>query len=363
MSQPTAGTATSSTVTVTTGDGVTVTVESGGSVTVTPPGVPPVTPPPVTPPPVTPPVVPPAVPPPASGTSTTIVFDDFKGPAGSPPNPAYWNVINTTSGAQNPEAFGGGDQEQYLTGMVALDGTPAGNLIFTVGQQGSLGAEAGYWPAPRVDSFHTPGQFYNGVFATPGSAPKVAVLPGQSVEFSAKVTPLAGLWPALWFECPGVSGGTYPGDYYEFDLLEAGLGGLPAVTRCTAWGPGASAQQNLSAKTGGSGPAFNLGDGKYHTYRLDYHPTYLAAYIDGNLQYTITQSQVNAAFGTQAGLNAQFSGQEWPYNQPHEGLAIVMNCAVNQNVVGATPAAAALPHQVMEVDYVRVYSPAGPYAG
>ena len=79
------------------------------------------------------------------------------------------NVINTTTGAQNPGAFGGGDQEQYLTGMVALDGTPAGNLIFTVGQQGSLGAEAGYWPAPRVDSFHAPGQFYDGVFTSLGT--------------------------------------------------------------------------------------------------------------------------------------------------------------------------------------------------
>ena len=69
---------------------------------------------------------------------------------------------------------------------------------------------------------------------------------------------------------------------------------------------------------------------------------------------------MNAAYGPQAGLNAQFGGQEWPYSQP-EGLAIVMNCAVNQSVTGTTPAAASLPHEVMAVDWVRVYSPAGPY--
>ena len=143
--------------------------------------------------------------------------------------------------------------------------------------------------------------------------------------------------------------------------MESGLNGIPGNTRSTAWGPGATAQQNLSAKVGTPRTPFNLGDGKYHTYRLDYFTDHLSAYIDGILQYTITQAQVNAAFGPQQGLNAQFGGQEWPYNQPHEGLCIIMNCAVNPTVTRLTPAAASLPHEVMAVDYVRVYSPAGPY--
>jgi hypothetical protein len=360
MSQPTAETATASTVTVS-ASGMTVTVTSDGAINVTPP---PVTPPPVTPPVTPPPVTPPVTPPPA-GTSTTVFFDDFKGGAGGLPNPATWNVINTTSGPQNPEAFGGGDQEQYLSNpaLIALDGTPAGNLIFTVGAQGTLGADPGYWPAPRVDTFASPGQFDDGTFATHGNTPKVAVLPGQSVEFSAKVTPLAGLWPSLWFTSPGTSGGTYPSDYYEFDLMESGnWGGGGTLTNCTAWGPGAAAQQNLSAKVGTPRTPFSLGDGKYHTYRLDYYTNQLVASVDGVPQYSITQAQVNAAFGAQTGLNAQFGGQEWPYDQPNEGLCIVMNCAVNQNVAGTTPAAASLPHEVMAVDWVRVYSPAGPYA-
>jgi hypothetical protein len=286
------------------------------------------------------------------------MFDDF---TGTELNAAYWNALNTTSGPQNPEAFGGGDQEQYLASMVALDGTPAGNLIFTVGQEGSNGAQAGYWPSGRVDSLHAPGQFYDGVFATHGTTPKVAVLPGQSCEFYAKTMPLAGLWPSLWFMCPGAIGGAYPSDYYEFDLMESGLNGIPANTESTAWGPGATAQQNLSSKAGPARTPFNLGDGNYHTYRLDYFTDHLSAYIDGDLQYTITEAQVNAAFGAQAGLNAQFGGQEWPYDQPGEGLCIIMNCAVNQQVTGLTPAAGSLPHEIMAVDWVRVYSPAGPY--
>ena len=337
MSQPA-----ESTITVSTPDGLTITVESSGPITITPP----VTPPPVTPPP---------------GASTTIMFDDFPGAAGSLPNSAYWNVLNTTSGPQNPEAFGGGDQEQYLANpaLVALDGNS--NLVFTVGQAGSNGATAGYWPSGRVDSLHAPGQFYNGVFATHGNPPKVAVLPGQSCEFSAKTNPLAGLWPSLWFMCPGAPGGGYPSDYYEFDLMESGLNGIPGNTESTAWGPGATAQQNLSNKVGTPRTPFNLGDGNYHTYRLDYFTDHLSAYIDGNLQYTITQAQVNAAFGPQTGLNAQFGGQEWPYDQPNEGLCLIMNCAVNPKVTGLTPAASSLPHEVMAVDWVRVYSPAGPY--
>ena len=144
--------------------------------------------------------------------------------------------------------------------------------------------------------------------------------------------------------------------------MESGIfGGNPAITQTTAWGPGATAQQNMSAKVGTPRTSFNLGDGNYHTYRLDYFTDHLSAYIDGALQYTITQAQVNAAYGPQAGINGQFGGQQWPYDQPSEGLCIVMNCAVNQSVVGSTPAAASLPHEVMAVDYVRVFSPAGPY--
>lgn len=336
MSQP-------ETVTVQTSGGMTVTVESNGTITVDPPPAPP-------------------TPTPTPGASTMIFFDDFTGPAGSLPNSANWNVINTTAGPQNPEAFGNGDQEQYLANpaLIAQDGHS--NLVFTVGAEGSLGANAGYWPAPRVDTFAAPGQFYNGVFMAHGSAPKVAVLPGQSCEFSAKTMPLAGLWPSLWFTCRGAAGGAYPSDYYEFDLMESGIfNGNPALTETTAWGPGATVQQNLSTKVGTPRTPFNLGDGNYHTYRLDDFTDHLSAYIDGVLQYTITQAQVNAAYGPQAGINGQFGGQEWPYDQPSEGLCIVMNCAINPSVVGSTPAAASLPHEVMAVDYVRVFSPAGPY--
>ena len=180
MSQP-------ETVTVQTSGGMTVTVQSDGTITVDP-----------------------APAPPAPGASTTVFFDDFTGPAGSLPNSANWNVINTTAGPQNPEAFGKGDQEQYLANTALLHQDGDTNLLFMVGSQGSLGATAGYWPAPRVDTFAAPGQFYNGVFATHGNTPKVAVLPGQSCEFSAKTMPLAGLWPSLWFTCRGADRGSVP---------------------------------------------------------------------------------------------------------------------------------------------------------
>ena len=64
-------------------------------------------------------------------------------------------------------------------------------------------------------------------------------------------------------------------------------------------GTGRDRQQNLSGKVGTPRTPFNLGDGNYHTYRLDYYTDHLIAYIDGVLQDTITQAQVNAAFGPQ----------------------------------------------------------------
>ena len=167
---------------------------------------------------------------------------------------------------------------------------------------------------------------------------------------------MTGCWPAAWFQGVGHTNGSYPSDYSEFDLQESGLPDVQS-TGCTAWGPGASGQQNMSAALTGS--SHTTIDTNFHVYRMDYLATEIQAYIDGALVYTITQAAVDAHYGAVSGLNAAYGGQEWPY-AANNGMWIILNVAVNSSDTGSTPADASLPATIMTVDYVRVWSPAGP---
>lgn len=275
--------------------------------------------------------------------STTIFFDDFTGTAGTLPSSTYWNVIN----AAGDPLYGSGDQEYYVnnTNIIYQDGSS--NLIIKCGTKGTDGATSTTWPTGRVDTYASPG--YG---TTPmGETPKVAIQPGQSCEFYVKINPLAGTWPANWFINVGPSGGSYPQNYCEFDLQESGDSD-PNHSVPTAWGPGSSNQTNLTAATSGHPTSTAVNDGNYHLYRIDFDSSgnSISAYVDGALVYTITKTQVDTALGT--GF--------WLYNTTN-GLFIVMNVAVNNSVTGTNPSAGALPATIMAVDYVRVYSPAGPY--
>lgn len=271
------------------------------------------------------------------------------------PSSTWWNVLNA---GNSPNDFGDGDQEYYTnsTSVIYQDGL--GNLVFACGKQGTDGATSGTWPTGRCDTSST-GQTTN----AQGSAPKVLVPLNGSCEFRIKYAALNGCWPAAWFQGVGHTGGSYPSDYSEFDLFEAGdqNAGSPSqnFTACTAWGPGASDQQNMSAKAGLNTTSKNVSDGSFHVYRLDFYPTHIDAYIDGALFTTITQAEVNAAFGPVSGLNPAYGGQEWPY-AANNGFWIILNVAVNSTVTGTTPAAGSLPQTIMTVDYVRVWATAGP---
>ena len=284
-----------------------------------------------------------------------ILNEDFTGTAGTLPDSTVWNVCDI---GNSPGDFGTGDQEYYTdsTNVIYQDGNS--NLIFMVGSKGTDGAGASYWPAGRCDTSNA-----GSWDSANGATPKAFVQPGQSCEIRVKVSPLAGCWPACWFLGVGNSTGTttYPADYSEFDLQESGdqnAGGV-GYSAETAWGPGSSVQENLSSATSNPGPSFNVGDGNYHVFRLDYYEDELQAFVDGELNYTITQAQVNSAYGAVSGINAAYGGEEWPYAN-NNGMYVVLNVAVNSSVTGATPSAGALPAEIMAVDYVRIWEPVGP---
>lgn len=84
-------------------------------------------------------------------------------------------------------------------------------------------------------------------------------------------------------------------------------------------------------------------DGNYHIWRFDMITTSIKIYIDGSLWCTLLKSNAPA----------------WPYDGS-PGMNIVLNVAVAPANGYGTPNAAQLPWQSMAVDYVRIWSPAGP---
>ena len=256
------------------------------------------------------------------GTSSTVLFfDDFVQAVNTPPSNALWNI---RTGPASPN-FGGGRQSYYVGTAPILyeDGTT--NLIMKVGSAGTNGAPAGNYPACRLDT--------QGIFALQS---------GQSLEFKVKVTGLAGCWPANWL---ATENGVYPTTWFEVDIQESGDAN-PAQSAVTVWS-GGSSQTNITAA--GTGTQFYNLDANYHLYRIDYTGTQFQIFIDGVLTFTMTQASAVSMFGSGIWL--------W---STEGGMYIVMDIDVDEGLYG-TPNAGSLPQTIMTVDYVRAWSPAGPY--
>ena len=201
MSQP-------ETVTVQTSGGMTVTVQSDGTITVDP-----------------------APAPPAPGASTTVFFDDFTGPAGSLPNSANWNVINTTAGPQNPEAFeeDQGTRSSTLRTRRCSTRTATRTYLFMVGSQGSLGATAGILARAEGGHVRRPRAVLQRGVRHTREHPQGCCAP-RTVVRVLREDHAAGRTVAVPVSSPAAvpPGGAYPSDYYEFDLMESASS---AVTR------------------------------------------------------------------------------------------------------------------------------------
>jgi Glycosyl hydrolases family 16 len=284
--------------------------------------------PPAPTPPPTPPPAPAPTPIPAPSGSY-ILDENFTGAEGTLPDSGTWTIINEP-GAPN---FGSNDAEYYVNdpAIIYQDGSPEGNLIIKVGQQGTSGASGNTWPSGRCDTSNSH-----------------AVQVNQSCEVRALVTNVAssgggeaGSWPAIWFQGVNSQYASTSGDtaWTEIDMLEAG--DPNPETQVTIWGGNASNGPPL-----GTSPYFNCNDGQYHTYRLDYLPGKIEIYIDGKLFYSLTSA--DAASG----------GGAWEFSN-NGGVFVIINVAINTQQYG-TPQTSELPAQVLAVDYVRIWEPAGP---
>ncbi|NEW09359.1 family 16 glycosylhydrolase [Paenibacillus sp. SYP-B3998] len=144
-----------------------------------------------------------------------------------------------------------------------------------------------------------------------------------------------GIWPAFWMLGDNLDSAGWP-NCGEIDIME-NLGQDSSRIYGTAHGPGYSG-------SGGIGKSYSLPNGQkfkdaFHVFSIEWEPTQIRWYVDGNIYHTFNKSQLGA-------------GQTWVYDHP---FFMIMNLAVGGNWPGNPDASTKFP-QTMAIDYVRVYT-------
>jgi beta-glucanase (GH16 family) len=140
-----------------------------------------------------------------------------------------------------------------------------------------------------------------------------------------------GVWPAFWMLGANFTDVGWP-NCGEIDILEHVEVGdmLPTTVRGSLHGPGFSGANSLH----GDIQVANL-TGHFHTFRVEWRPTGIQWFVDGQNYFSRTRAQVPT----------------WVFDHP---FFIIMNVAIGGNWPGSPDATTEFPAQML-VDYVRVY--------
>lgn len=236
--------------------------------------------------------------------------DEFDGEAGTLVNPEYWNYDLGGNG------WGNNEREFYtnLPENVSLDGS--GCLAITA----------------RVDESRSRACHYGLCEYTSGrilTAGKVEFTYGR-VEARLKIPYGQGIWPAFWMLGSNIGTVGWPNSG-EIDIME-NIGKEPHTVHGALHGPGHSGAHPLIR-------AYDIDErfsDDFHTFAVEWEPTAIRWYVDGNLYSTFTPDDV-------AG--------EWAFD--HD-FFIILNVAVGGHWPGFPDDTSTFP-QTMLVDYVRLY--------
>jgi hypothetical protein len=290
------------------------------------------------------PVPPAPVPPVPPVTGRYLFQDEFTGlpgtlpTAGTSPSSKLWTVRN--SGNSDGACVVANAAVAYL------DGSPQGNLVLAVGKAGTLGAKSGFFPAPIID---TGGGDASSQWPGNGGTPNFAVRPGMSVEVRVAVSTVAGTWPATWF-VPVLAAGSYPDNWSEIDMEESyGTG----FADSSIWGTQSRGENPVNMNDVTMLPKLDSG---FHVFRLDYEGS-------GSTVTQVSLYMDNAAkpYSTITAAQAAAKGYAWNYNA-NEGMIIELCVQVFSKTSWqpTPPKAGSTPGVIMQVDYVRAWSPCGP---
>jgi beta-glucanase (GH16 family) len=249
---------------------------------------------------------------------TLVWQDEFEGPAGAPPDPAFWGFDVGGSGWGNA-------QLEFNTARpenASLDGE--GHLVITARREAYQGRE--YTSARLL----TQGRFERALGRWEA---RIRLPVGQ------------GLWPAFW-----MLGANYPQVGWpacgEIDIMEQ-RGQEPGVVsgslHATGYsGGGAITQRYVCAvsPTCTAPPCtpicpFNE---DFHVFAVEIEANRIVFEVDGAMYQEVRQDRLGP-------------GSAWPFGQP---FFVLLNVAVGGNFVGAPDATTVFP-QTMVVDYVRYY--------
>ena len=239
--------------------------------------------------------------------------ENFRGPAGAPPNPRRWTIATGGSGWGNEEL-------EYYTGRprnVELDGH--GDLVITALAETYTGGD-GVTRAYTSARIQTAGLFS----ATYGR-----------IEARIEIPTGRGLWPAFWALGTDIAKMGWPA-CGEIDIMES-LGSDPFTVYGSIHGPQTGEPKGYLLSTA-KRAARSLAEG-FHTYGVIWSPRAIVFTLDG----------IPYGRETPASLGR---GESWVFDKP---FFLLLDLAAGGDWPGAPNATTHLPAQMI-VEWVRVYS-------
>ena len=237
--------------------------------------------------------------------------DDFDGPAGAQPDPAFWTHELGDGTEQGIPGWGNGELQRYTADRPnsALDGR--GNLAVT---------------ARRDESGR--GAYTSARLITRGA---VEVRYGR-LEARVRVPRGAGLWPAFWALGADIGEAGWPA-CGEIDVMEH-VGRQPRRVYGAIHGPGYSGDAGL-ART--HHLTTDVAE-DFHVFAVEWAPAELVWSVDRLDYHRATPADV--------------APRAWAFGHP---FYLLLNLAVGGGLGGEVADETAFPAQML-VDYVRVYA-------
>ena len=233
--------------------------------------------------------------------------DEFDGPAGAPPDPAFWQHELGDGSANGIPGWGNGELQHYTSAPenAALDGH--GNLVVTARRNAR-----GYSSARLV---------------TKGT---LAVGHGR-IEARIRVPRGAGVWPAFWALGTGIDAVGWPAAG-EIDVMEH-VGREPRRVYGALHGPGYSGDDGF---VGSVELPEDVADG-FHVFAVEREPGQIVWSVDG-APYLRARPE-------------DLAPSDWVFEGP---FYLLLNLAVGGTFGGTVGEETSFP-QAMHVDYVRVF--------
>lgn len=258
---------------------------------------------------------------PQEGSPWRLVWsDEFDGPAGEQPDPAFWTFEIGDGRSKGIPGWGNNELEFYTDSPAnaAFDG--AGNLVISALELDPSLAPTCYYGTCRYSSAR---------LITEG---KVEQQYGR-IEARIRVPRGRGLWPAFWMLGDNLPTAGWPAAG-EIDIMEH-IGKEPATVYGTIHGVRYSGAQGISGHT--TLPTGGLAD-DFHRYAIEWEPGQIRWFLDDTNYFTATVASLPP--------NA-----EWAFDHP---FYLILNVAVGGNWPGRPDETTQFPQQML-VDYIRIY--------